>query len=98
MAVMPIRGRASVIAGIVAAAALAAGWTLRARPPAPAAPAHPADPSPRAASAGFGATVPNPGGPQGQAPAGMVWIPGGESSMGTLDPRHLEHGGHEAMD
>lgn len=95
---MPIRGRASVIAGIVAVAALAAGWTLRARPPAPAAPARPADPSPRAVSAGFGPTVPNPGAPPGRSPAGMVWVPGGEFSMGALDPRHLEHGGHEAMD
>jgi len=27
----------------------------------------------------------------------MVWIPGGEFSMGAIDPWHLEHGGHEAM-
>jgi formylglycine-generating enzyme required for sulfatase activity len=27
----------------------------------------------------------------------MVWIPGGEFSMGAADPRSHEHGGHEAM-
>src|SRR4029453_10836491 len=30
-------------------------------------------------------------------PAGMVWIPGGEFSMGASDPRGLEHGGHDSM-
>jgi formylglycine-generating enzyme required for sulfatase activity len=27
----------------------------------------------------------------------MVWIPGGEFSMGAADPRSVEHGGHESM-
>jgi sulfatase modifying factor 1 len=27
----------------------------------------------------------------------MVWIPGGEFSMGSADPRPLQHGGHDAM-
>jgi formylglycine-generating enzyme len=31
-------------------------------------------------------------------PAGMVWIPGGEFSMGSKDPRALPEGGHEAME
>jgi sulfatase modifying factor 1 len=30
-------------------------------------------------------------------PLGMVWIPGGEFSMGCSDPRDLPHGGHDAM-
>jgi sulfatase modifying factor 1 len=31
------------------------------------------------------------------SPAGMVWIPGGEFSMGMADPRGMTHGGSEAM-
>jgi formylglycine-generating enzyme required for sulfatase activity len=31
-------------------------------------------------------------------PAGMAWIPGGEFSMGSKDPRPLPDGGTEAMD
>jgi formylglycine-generating enzyme len=31
------------------------------------------------------------------APAGMVWVPGGEFSMGSEDPRTMANGGHEAM-
>lgn len=32
-----------------------------------------------------------------KSPAGMVWIPGGEFSMGMTDPRGMAHGGSEAM-
>ena len=35
---------------------------------------------------GFLATVANPGPAPGSAPEGMVWIPGGEFSMGARDP------------
>ena len=39
-----------------------------------------------AGSAAFLPTVENPGKPPGLAPDGMVWIPGGEFSMGAQDP------------
>lgn len=43
-------------------------------------------------------TVPNSTKPSEAAPTGMVWIPGGEFSMGTEDPRGLEHGGPSGME
>jgi formylglycine-generating enzyme len=33
----------------------------------------------------------------GPAPSGMVWIPGGEFSMGSVDPRTLPRGGNDPM-
>ena len=45
----------------------------------------------------FEATVPNRTAPPAAAPAGMVWIPGGEFSMGSVDPRTLPQGGHDPM-
>ncbi len=41
---------------------------------------------PRTDAAAFGPTVPNGGAPPGPAPEGMAWIPGGEFSMGAVDP------------
>jgi len=35
--------------------------------------------------------------PAGAAPDGMAWIPGGEFSMGCLDPRAIPHGGPDPM-
>ena len=43
-------------------------------------------------------TIPNSGSPTANAPEGMVWIPGGEFSMGAADPREMNHGGPDAMD
>ena len=42
-------------------------------------------------------TVPNDFRPSGGAPDGMAWIPGGEFSMGVIDPRGVEHGGNDPM-
>ena len=35
--------------------------------------------------------------PVGATPDGMVWVPGGEFSMGCLDPRTVPHGGPDPM-
>ncbi len=51
-----------------------------------------------AASAGvvFGPTVPNKKPAPGPAPLGMVWIPGGEFSMGAQDPPEMNMVGMQA--
>jgi formylglycine-generating enzyme len=45
----------------------------------------------------FAPTVENAAKPKGAAPAGMVWIPGGQFSMGSKDPRGEICGGNEPM-
>jgi formylglycine-generating enzyme required for sulfatase activity len=53
--------------------------------------------SPAAVQGVFAATIPNPATPPGPAPAGMVWIPGGEFSMGAEDPTGQPGGGPDPM-
>jgi sulfatase modifying factor 1 len=50
-----------------------------------------------AKDAAFGPTNANSTYPTARAPEGMVWIPGGEFSMGSPDPRRCFCGGKEAM-
>jgi formylglycine-generating enzyme len=49
-----------------------------------------------ASSAGFVATIENDHPPPGDAPDGMVWIPGGDFSMGAQDPPHMDDAGMQA--
>jgi formylglycine-generating enzyme required for sulfatase activity len=82
---------AAWFSGGAALALLAAGASWSCRAPASPAPAH------TPPSTAFAPTVPNPAAPPAPAPAGMVWIPGGEFSMGAADPRALPNGGPDAM-
>jgi sulfatase modifying factor 1 len=47
-------------------------------------------------SASFQPTVANTAPPPSPAPDGMVWIPGGEFSMGAADPPGMDHVGMQA--
>ncbi len=86
---------------LAAAIVLASAGLWAARRPAPAeVPTSPAPPAPAPTAAvepTFQPTVANTTAAPGPVPEGMVWIPGGEFSMGSLDPRPLDHGGHDAM-
>ena len=48
-------------------------------------------------AAAFGPTKPNRSSAASAPPAGMVWVPGGEFSMGCADPRGIPFGGHDPM-
>jgi formylglycine-generating enzyme len=52
---------------------------------------------PEAAPGFFEQSKPSTTAPAGPAPVGMVWIPGGQFTMGCDDPRPLPHGGPDPM-
>ena len=52
---------------------------------------------PSSMPAGFGPTIETKSTAPTPAPPGMVWIPGGEYSMGSDDPTPLVCGGHDSM-
>jgi len=52
---------------------------------------------PRSTIGGFQPTAPEPLSAPAESPAGMVWIPGGEFSMGCADPRDQPFGGPDPM-
>lgn len=68
--------------------------TAAQKPPTPAVRLSVAEQS---AKAGFAPTIPNKAPVTTPAPEGMVWIPGGEFSMGSADPRNMPYGGHDPM-
>ena len=77
---------------VIAIALAAAAWAVKAARPAKGPP--PTDALP----AGFRETVANSAKPPDPTPEGMVWIPGGEFSMGSDDPTASLCGGKETMD
>ena len=74
--------------------AIVAFRLTRSKPPAPEEPAH-LHPTPAASA--FLPTVPNTTAPPDDSPQGMVWISGGEFSMGSNDPRGALCGGPDSM-
>lgn len=87
---LPGRARRSIILGLVGATGLAV-WAFGMRPPTTARSAE------SAVMPSFAPTIENTSPPPSDPPGGMVWIPGGEFSMGAEDPRKLAHGGHLPM-
>jgi len=82
------------LAGLVMLAiAILAEWAVLVRhraEPIPPAMASPALPSSSSAITAFQTTVPNTALPHGAAPQDMVWIPGGEFSMGAAEPHGMD--------
>ena len=93
--VVSLRRIVPIVAVALAIAGGLAFWRLRDSRPVPvAAAAAPLTPN---AQPGFEATVPNPAPAPGSPPEGMVFIPGGEFSMGSLDPTQMSCGGDQPM-
>jgi len=89
---LPRTGSPLPILGVGIAAAAAVWLLCRLALP----PENPSLPE-TAASGPFDPTLPDDGPAPPQPPPGMVWIPGGEFSMGCVDPRGLPHGGPDPM-
>ena len=79
---MSVAAKVSVTAFAVALVAAVALWNQPRRGPAAPASAN-GQPAFAAATSAFAPTVPNPAPAPAPAPEGMVWIPGGEFSMGS---------------
>ncbi len=77
---------------VILAAAGIAGWLVHSQRQAATTPVENVP-----ANAASMETVSNLAPAPGEAPEGMVWIPGGEFSMGAEDPRTHVHGGPDAM-
>jgi len=78
------RGGAAIVAAVLMAAVV---WYV----------SRPTQNATAPAASVFAPTRTNSGLPPGPVPEGMVWIPGGEFSMGSVDPRATLYGGPDAM-
>ena len=88
----PTRGRRWLVGVILLATAAGMVWVAATRPW-----VEPmAMPSPSSTTGVFQPTVANTTPPPGPAPEGMVWIPGGEFSMGAADPPGMDDVGMQA--
>jgi formylglycine-generating enzyme len=86
--------RSRALAAAVCVTIIAAGWAVKAEFHEP---VH-ASISNTSPQNTFSPTIQNQTPAPANPPAGMVWIPGGEFSMGSKDPSALPEGGHEAME